>query len=267
MAVLGTLKAGGAYVPLDPSYPAERLAYMLARIGDPVVPVEALKHGNFARGSAELRGRGDRCGFLDGFYGESGSGASVPDRSSQAAYVVYDPRGSTGTPKGTVIEHRNVLNLWHGLQAPYGRAGVGQRVALNASLNFDASVQQWVQLLSGRTVVIVPADVRRDASLLLSFMHSQQIEAIDCTPSQLKSWVSAGLLDGDQKAPSAGAGGRRGDRRGALGESGALRRNYVLQRVWTDRVHRGCNRGPGEREWPHCACRSADLEHADLHPG
>ena len=30
VGLLGVMKAGGAYVPLDPSYPADRLAYMLA---------------------------------------------------------------------------------------------------------------------------------------------------------------------------------------------------------------------------------------------
>src|SRR5262245_60840716 len=37
VGVLGTLTAGAAYVPLDPSYPAERLAYMLAHAEVPVL--------------------------------------------------------------------------------------------------------------------------------------------------------------------------------------------------------------------------------------
>ncbi|HEY2571433.1 MAG TPA: condensation domain-containing protein, partial [Solirubrobacteraceae bacterium] len=41
IGLLGVLKAGGAYLPLDPGYPAERLAYMLADAGAPVLLTQA----------------------------------------------------------------------------------------------------------------------------------------------------------------------------------------------------------------------------------
>src|SRR6202034_165583 len=37
VSVLGILKAGAAYVPIDPSYPASRLAYLIADSGAQVL--------------------------------------------------------------------------------------------------------------------------------------------------------------------------------------------------------------------------------------
>src|SRR5581483_1572752 len=67
------------------------------------------------------------------------------------AYVIYTS-GSTGKPKGVMVEHRHVLTLWRGLERIYADAGSCKRIALNAPINFDASVQQLTQLLSGRAL-------------------------------------------------------------------------------------------------------------------
>ena len=41
VGLLGILKAGGAYLPLDPNYPRERLAFMLADAGAPVLVTQS----------------------------------------------------------------------------------------------------------------------------------------------------------------------------------------------------------------------------------
>src|SRR5476649_1711973 len=41
IGLLGILKAGGAYLPLDPNYPRERLAFMLADAGCPVLVTQS----------------------------------------------------------------------------------------------------------------------------------------------------------------------------------------------------------------------------------
>jgi non-ribosomal peptide synthetase component F len=41
IGLIGILKAGGAYLPLDPNYPRERLAFMLADAGCPVLVTQS----------------------------------------------------------------------------------------------------------------------------------------------------------------------------------------------------------------------------------
>src|SRR5690349_2293723 len=76
--------------------------------------------------------------------------SSLGLRADHLAYVIYTS-GSTGKPKGVLVQHRAVINLHLGLEAMYQDKRDVERVALNASLNFDASVQQLVHLLQGRT--------------------------------------------------------------------------------------------------------------------
>src|SRR5579872_39973 len=200
VGLLGILKSGGAYVPLDPDYPVERRQTILEDSGAKVLLLQTHLSARFP-GSGPVQialdadgpgiGRQSTCNL---------PAAAVGARGGDLAYVIYTS-GSTGNPKGVMIEHRNVLSLLEGLEEIYGRAGQCRRVAINASFSFDASVKQIVQVLSGRTIVPVPLEARWDPSLLLEFVDEQRIDCIDCTPAQLRYWLSAGLLEGKRYRP------------------------------------------------------------------
>ena len=192
IGIVAILKAGGAYVPLDPGYPPERLYEIMAdarplliltdrksearrRVCAPVVEIKTLRTQ------------------LESYPADNPPVSSVGSAPNNLAYVIYTS-GSTGRPKGVMIEHASVVGLWRGLEQIYKDVGTCERVGINASFNFDASVKQIVQVLSGRTLVLFPSRVRLDATEMTRFMGDARIDAIDCTPSQLKGWIAAGFL-------------------------------------------------------------------------
>jgi amino acid adenylation domain-containing protein/thioester reductase-like protein len=198
VAILGIWKAGGAYMPLDPEYPPDRQAYMLADAAPQVLLTQEPLLASLPRTAA-------RVVTLDRDWSAIAQAASAANRdsralgmrSSQLAYVIYTS-GSTGQPKGVMIEHRNVASLVQGLEYIYRRGSPCERIAVNASFTFDASVKQLVQILCGRTLVLIPREVRWEPRRLVQLLAEQRVDGIDCTPWQLKSWIEAGLLDDTQ---------------------------------------------------------------------
>ncbi|CAJ3749876.1 syringomycin synthetase [Burkholderia pseudomallei] len=183
--LLAILKAGGAYVPLDPGYASERLRAILDDSRPAIVLADAAGRAALdalagAPPIADLHADASRWSALP----------STPPRVEgltprHLAYVIYTS-GSTGQPKGVMVEHASVVNLWRALdEAIYRTHPSARRVSLNASIAFDSLVKQWVQLLSGRTLVVVPEPVRFDGRRLLDAIGRDRIDVFDCTPSQL----------------------------------------------------------------------------------
>jgi len=161
VSMLGVLKAGGAYVPLDPSYPVARLSYMLK---DACVSrlITTKQLSNILPQGIDER---VICLDDDGFSSELNChkdsnpvrGPLTPD---DLAYVIYTS-GSTGKPKGVMIEHRNVVNLFGGLDAAVGGATdqAEQEVWLaTTSISFDISVLELFWSLSNGSKVIIQPD-------------------------------------------------------------------------------------------------------------
>ncbi len=190
VAILGVQKAGGAYVPLDPAAPRERIQSILAEAGISVVVTAEALRGALPEGIAAV---------VPAAEAEGEAAPRKPDPlpavgPENLAYILYTS-GSTGRPKGVMIEHRSVLGLLAALrETVYRGAGSELKVAMNAPLTFDASVKQWVQLLDGHSLHVVPDDARVDAGRMLKLLEEARVEVLDCTPGQLGYLLAAGLL-------------------------------------------------------------------------
>ncbi|WP_341718115.1 amino acid adenylation domain-containing protein [Micromonospora sp. FIMYZ51] len=180
-AVLGVLRSGAAYLPVDPAHPPRRQAMVIHEsaaghlitdlaAGPPdgveVVDVGAALRGEVAADPEAL--------------------AALPrPTGDDLAYVIFTS-GSTGRPKGVLVPHKAVRALGEAL-VRCGAAGPGHDVvAWNASLSFDASVQQWVRLLRGDTLVLLSESERRDPADLVNVLRRHEVTDLDITPTHLR---------------------------------------------------------------------------------
>ncbi|MFD5432637.1 amino acid adenylation domain-containing protein [Kitasatospora sp. NPDC127067] len=187
VAVLAVLKAGGAHLPLDAEYPAERTAHMLAEARPALVltddrwPLPEVLDGHPALDLAE---------------GAEGPQTDPAPRATaaDAAYVIFTS-GSTGRPKGVVVPHGGIAALLAAHRAGVMAGVARQRVALTASLCFDASWDGLLWLVAGHELHLIGGDVRRDARALVRHAREQGIGVLEVTPSYAEQLIEEGLLE------------------------------------------------------------------------
>ncbi|MGN4105869.1 AMP-binding protein, partial [Burkholderia gladioli] len=150
VGLLAVLKAGAAYVPVDPSYPAERIAYLLADSAPALVLTQTPLLVQLQTASAALPPV--LCLDADALETGDGSNPSVVRHPAHLAYVIYTS-GSTGQPKGVMIAHGALSNYLHWAVAAY-MPDAGSVVS--SSLSFDATVTSlWLPLLRGSAVTLL----------------------------------------------------------------------------------------------------------------
>ncbi|MGR3939665.1 AMP-binding protein, partial [Streptomyces sp. BRA346] len=193
-AVVGVLKAGGAYVPLDPSYPAERVAFMLAD----AKPVVVLTDGTDAAALIQTSAPADLVvwDLATDFTDAPVNNVPVAVSPSDVAYVIYTS-GSTGTPKGVLVEHRQVARLFTSTNEWFG-FGPSDVWALCHSYAFDFSVWEiWGALLHGGQLVVVPSDVVRAPDELWQLVCSAGVTVLCQTPGAFTRLTDARLRTPD----------------------------------------------------------------------
>lgn len=154
IGALAILKAGAAYLPLDPGYPSDRLAYMIEDSGLSLILSQQGLTAPLKPDHVSVVQIEDALASGDGTAPRSEASAG------NLAYVIYTS-GSTGRPKGVMIEHRNVVNFFTGMDARVPRSPDGQDVWLAVtSLSFDISVLELFWTLSRGFKVVIQTDRR-----------------------------------------------------------------------------------------------------------
>ncbi|MFD9700029.1 amino acid adenylation domain-containing protein [Lentzea sp. NPDC059081] len=186
VALLAVLRTGAAYLPVDPTYPPDRLRYMLADAGAPVVVTQP--------GLAHLVESSDAAKVV---LGEELLGPATPPlvetHPCDAAYVIYTS-GSTGRPKGVVVEHRALANQTAWLVPALG-LGPADRSSHLSAQGFDAAVAEiWPALVSGAALHLPSQQVMEDTEALAEWIADSRVTVSSLATPRLEAMLDEPAL-------------------------------------------------------------------------
>jgi len=187
IALLAIHKSGGFYVPMDPSYPAQRIADIMASAKPQILVTSSHLASTLKLDSDQS------VLIMDDFR----AGVSRDDFESnldrvinleQPAYAIYTS-GSTGKPKGIAITHRNVAAMLAWAQQEYSQAQLADVLAAT-SICFDLSVYElFLPLSAGGCVHLV-----EDFLSLLEYPPDLNVSLVNTVPSAMEAVLQSGSL-------------------------------------------------------------------------
>ena len=180
VGMLGILKAGAAYVPIDATYPAERIAYMMAdaRVRCVLTQEQLVRRLPHAASPAVC---------LDTFDWRAAAEPAEPDvrvRADNLAYVIYTS-GSTGRPKGVCIEHRNIVSYVLAICERL-RFQPGMHHATVSTVAADlGNTVIFPALATGGCLYVVSQQRAENQALLSEYFVRERIDVLKIVPSHL----------------------------------------------------------------------------------
>ncbi|MFI6505384.1 amino acid adenylation domain-containing protein [Nonomuraea typhae] len=185
VALLAVLRCAAVYVPLNEADPPDRREGLLDETGAVAVVTDESSAAGFA-GGRRLVLCGDEP---DGVRADDPAGPALTD----LAYVIFTS-GSTGRPKGVMIDHAAFTHHCQVMAEAYGLAR-GERLALLASLSFDASMDQiMAPLISGAAVAVLDARAVSPARMLQD-LHDHAVTVVDVTPVYYRELLHTAVPD------------------------------------------------------------------------
>ena len=174
ISILGILKAGCGYVPLDPNYPLRRLRYIVNDAN-----LKLIVSSNHIQDSFNLT-----CEWiqLESLQKNSEGDPNISICHSDVAYCIYTS-GTTGIPKGVLVEHQNVVRLFHHEDSNFDFSERDIWSFIH-SYSFDFSVWEiFGALFFGGKAVMIDQDAKLKPSKILHLLQTKRITVFSQTPS------------------------------------------------------------------------------------
>lgn len=197
VADLAILYSGNIYTNLDVKSPPQRLANILAHIGPRLVVTSrsraeeilaaGISHDNilFIEDLDELRRDIDLApieGRLD----------RVIDTDP---LCIINTSGSTGTPKGVALSHRGTIDFMDWVFDTFPLDD-GVVIGSLSPFYFDIyTLELFVSLAKGATIVIIPEQLASFPAKLLEFLVEHKISFLFWVPTVMVNIANLGLLD------------------------------------------------------------------------
>jgi len=188
VGLIAIQKAGGAYVPLDPTYPKDRIAYMVEDSKVPVLLTQQRLLDDLPKHRAKVISLDADWPSIATESADPFDGGAEPQH---LAYVIYTS-GSTGKPKGVMVEHRNAVNFFAGMDQKIGADDAGTWLAVT-SLSFDISVLELCWTLTRGYTVVIATDEERNVAAPARGPHAAR--PIDFSLFYFSSDESEGVTD------------------------------------------------------------------------
>ncbi|MFK7956142.1 MAG: MupA/Atu3671 family FMN-dependent luciferase-like monooxygenase [Lysobacterales bacterium] len=147
VVMLAILKSGAAYIPLDPEYPSNRVAHVVEDSGMRFAITQGLSLAPCADRLIDLNT------LKTDLATQSIANPTVSMAPTNLAYAIYTS-GSTGLPKGVLVEHRQVVNFFAGMDQRLEPQEGGVWLAVT-SMSFDISVLELLWTLARGYNVLV----------------------------------------------------------------------------------------------------------------
>ncbi|WP_280312644.1 amino acid adenylation domain-containing protein, partial [Nocardia abscessus] len=190
LALWAVAKTGAAFVPIDPTYPAERIAHMVADSGVTLGVTLTAELDNLpALAGGAWMVLDDRDFTVD--VAVRSDQPLRPDelraapRPDNAAYVIYTS-GSTGLPKGVVVTHAGLANF-SAEQVERYRLDRSTRALAFASPSFDASMLEMLLALGAAGGLVLAPPLTFGGEELAELIRAEGVTHAFLTPSVLAS--------------------------------------------------------------------------------